>query len=145
MSVNEPLHDPVELLGELNAVIREQELLRQRMVALQAKYRSLESFAEAGGFDKPGRYEFLPEEFGRVNLDAATARLDDAADAMSGPERWLRLAREYAAKVREYPRPDRSEADSMGGLDAWSNALSNALDTYRRVSTDRGEAEGRSL
>ncbi|MBF6134990.1 hypothetical protein IU501_18515 [Nocardia otitidiscaviarum] len=109
MSANEPLHDPADLLDELDAMIREQESLRQRAIALQARYRALEAHADQ--FDKPGPNPWLPEEFGSVNVEAAVQRLDCAADSMYYPAKWFVSAREYAAKVREYPQPERVQAD----------------------------------
>ncbi|WP_054813388.1 hypothetical protein [Nocardia arizonensis] len=148
MSTNEPLHDPVDLLDELDAITREQELLRQRVVALRAKYRSLESFADAGGFDKFGRYEFVPEEFGRVNVDAVSTRLEYTADALRAPDKWLRSARECAVKVREYPRESRESGreDAAGGVDergvesagAWSGMASVLADHWSGTESESG-------
>ncbi|MGK8559568.1 hypothetical protein [Nocardia gipuzkoensis] len=110
MSINEPLHDPTDLLDELDAVIREQELLRQRAIALQARYRALEPHADR--YDKPGPYEWMPEEFGSVNIEAVVQRLDCAADSvMYYPAKWFVSARAHAAKVREYPQPEREQVD----------------------------------
>ncbi|MGY5308192.1 hypothetical protein [Nocardia gipuzkoensis] len=109
MSANEPLHDPADLFDELDAVIRAQELLWQRTVVLQARYRALEAHADL--YDKPGPNEWLPEEFGSVNVEAVVQRLDCAADSMNYPATWFVSAREYAAKVREYPQPEREPAD----------------------------------
>ncbi|MBF6298479.1 hypothetical protein IU459_13115 [Nocardia amamiensis] len=143
MSINEPLHDPADLLDELDAIIREQELLRQRTVALQARYRALEAHADR--YDKPGPYEWLPEEFGSVNVEAVVQRLDCAADSMYYPAKWFVSARECAAKVREYPQSDREQADAAGPASAGSGS---ALAEYRpgRALADRGEIDGgRSL
>ncbi|MGY1871988.1 hypothetical protein [Nocardia gipuzkoensis] len=146
MSANEPLHDPVDLLDELDAIIREQELLRQRSVALQARYRALEPIADR--YNKPGP-ESRPwdtEEFGSVNVKWTAKNLDTAVEGMASvSQRWLWAARELAAKVREYPQPDREQADYPSPAPAGSGS---ALAEYRpgRALADRGEIdEGRLL
>ncbi|WP_174188474.1 hypothetical protein [Nocardia barduliensis] len=110
MSANEPLHDPADLLDELDAVIRAQELLQQRTVALQARYQALEAHAER--YDKPGDQPWSYDEYGEVNVKYTAKRLGYAANDMAGTVKYtLRPARELAAKVREYPQPEREQAD----------------------------------
>ncbi|WP_329405959.1 hypothetical protein OG563_30470 [Nocardia vinacea] len=110
MSVNEPFHDPAELLDELDSIIREQELLRLRTIALQARYKALESHADR--FDKPGKHEWLPEEYGRINVEYSARFLLHAAGDMAGTAKYgLVPARELAEKIREYPQPEREQAD----------------------------------
>lgn len=110
MSTKEPQHDPADLLDELDSILREQELLRQRTLALAARYRSLE--AHASRFDKPGKYERLPAEYGHINVEYAAIRLVDSTRDMSGAVTYHLLpARELAEKVREYPRPERESAE----------------------------------
>ncbi|WP_328435510.1 hypothetical protein [Nocardia puris] len=103
MNAPEPFHDPVELNDELDDIIRAQEMLRLRMVALQARYRALQSAANEGRYDKPSGYKFLPDEFGEVNVESTTNRLDTAAGWTQTVSGWLELARASAVKVREYP------------------------------------------
>ncbi|WP_433193826.1 hypothetical protein ACQP1G_34275 [Nocardia sp. CA-107356] len=110
MSLSEPFHDPAELLDELDSIIHEQELLRLRTIALQARYKALEAHADR--FDKPGKHELFPEEYGRINVEYAARNLGDAARDMAGTWKYhLGPARELAAKVREYPQPEREQAD----------------------------------
>lgn len=102
--MQEPFHDPVDLLDELGAVIRAQDLLRRRVLALQARYAALEPYADR--FDKPGIRIGIPEEFGRLNVEWAARYLGDAAKDMAGTVKYgLGPAREYADKIRVYPQP----------------------------------------
>ncbi|WP_068060362.1 hypothetical protein [Nocardia xishanensis] len=160
MSASELPHDPVELSDELDDIIRAQEMLRQRTIALQARYQALQSLADEGRYDKPGKYEYSsPEEFGSVNVNSTATRLGYVHETyMDAPLSFLRAARESAVKVREYPRPER-EQDELSATDqavedsgpAW-NASTSALAGY--ASTDNALAdavarnadrEGRSL
>ncbi|MEV0294214.1 hypothetical protein [Nocardia sp. NPDC050710] len=109
MSANELFHDPAELLDELDSIIREQELLRQRTIALQARYRELEPHADR--FDKPGPQGWSREEFGSVNVDSTVTRLGYAASEMEHPLKWAAMARRDAAKLREYPQPQRDQVE----------------------------------
>lgn len=109
MSINEPFHDPVELLDELDSIIREQELLRQRTIALQARYKALEPFAAR--FNKPGKREGFSEEFGSINVKFSAKSLGYAVRDMAGTLQYgLLPARELAEKIREYPQPERDQA-----------------------------------
>ncbi|WP_327114160.1 hypothetical protein OHB12_33670 [Nocardia sp. NBC_01730] len=127
MSTSEPLHDPADLLDELDAIIRERELLRQRTVVLQARYRALEAHADR--YDKPGPTEWCPEEFGSVNIEGTVKRLGYAAEDMAAVSaRWLGSARELAEKVREYPQPEREQADTPSPAQAGPDS---ALAEYR--------------
>ncbi|MGV9676364.1 hypothetical protein ACWDSJ_13875 [Nocardia sp. NPDC003482] len=146
MSADESLHDPADLLDELDAIIREQELLRQRAIALAARYRALKPHGER--FDKPGPVVGVPEEFGRVNVDFAAQDVQEAAKEMVYVSRWFGLAHNYAALVREYPRPEREQADRAQVEERVRAgyqriARSNALADYRpdRGQVDRGEAD----
>lgn len=107
MSASEPLHDPADLLDELDAVIREQTLLRLRTMALQARYRALEAHADR--YDKPGPSgkTWDAEEFGSVNIRSVVDRLGYAAKEMRWPVEWAAMGREPAEKIREYPQPER--------------------------------------
>ncbi|MGW4329694.1 hypothetical protein ACWEKR_27840 [Nocardia sp. NPDC004573] len=136
MSLNEPLHDPADLSDELDAVICAQELLRQRVIALQGRYRALEAHAEAGQFDKPSDSGSpVPEEFGCVNVEWTAKNLDVAAGHMAGTLKYsLRPARELAVKVREY-QPERTAQPSALADSRPGNAL------VERAEVD----EGRSL
>jgi hypothetical protein len=145
MSTDEPLHDPVDLLDEADAIIREQELLRLRVIALQARYRALEVHAGSGRFDKLDESGWR-EEFGSVNVKFAAIRLGDAADDMSSTLQYHLLpVRELAEKVREYPRSESEQADAPNLASAGSGS---ALAQYRpgQALADRGEIdEERSL
>ncbi|WP_147141791.1 hypothetical protein [Nocardia ninae] len=104
MSTHEPLHDPANLLAELDAIIREQEQLRQRASALRARYKAMQPQAS--------RFDFYPapageRQFGSVNIEATASRLDYATRD-SGVATWLDAARETAALVREYPQQERA-------------------------------------
>ncbi|WP_406272501.1 hypothetical protein OH799_32890 [Nocardia sp. NBC_00881] len=115
MSASEPLHNPADLLDELDAIIREQEFLQLRTTALQGRYKALESHADR--YDKPGPQPWQCEELGSVNVKYTASGLGYAAGDMAGTlKHWLRHVRELAEKVREYPQPeyeqvDRSQAD----------------------------------
>ncbi|WP_328410960.1 hypothetical protein [Nocardia sp. NBC_00403] len=110
MSINEPQHDPADLLDELDAIIREQQLLQARTIALQARYKSLEAYADR--YDKPGP-SWAHREFGSVNVKSTVDRLRYAARDMKWPVEWAVMAREEAEKLQEYPQPDR-ELDGTG-------------------------------
>ncbi|WP_157119712.1 hypothetical protein [Nocardia xishanensis] len=108
MNAPEPFYDPAELADELADIICAQELLRQRTIALQARYQALQSHADEGRYDKPGKHEYSsPEEFGSVNVNSTANRLGYVHETyMDAPLSFLRAARESAVKVREYPRPE---------------------------------------
>ncbi|WP_433629094.1 hypothetical protein [Nocardia sp. CA-120079] len=111
MSVNESFH-PLELLDELDAIVREQELLRLRTIALQARYRALGPHADL--FNKPGSdgKPWSCEEYGRVNVKYTAQHLGSAAHDMAATLKYgLHSAHELAEKVREYPQPEREQAD----------------------------------
>ncbi|MFI2473887.1 hypothetical protein [Nocardia xishanensis] len=150
MSAPEPFHDPVELSDELDDIIRVQEMLRQRTIALQARYQALQSFADEGRYDKPGKYEYLPEEFGKVNVNATANRLGYVHETyMEAPLTFLRSARESALKVREYPRPEREQdelfrsARAIGDSGPDSDASTSALAGYSSTDNALTDALGR--
>ncbi|MFD0362741.1 hypothetical protein ACFQZZ_14955 [Nocardia sp. GCM10030253] len=103
MSTNEPPHDPADLLDELDAIIREQELLQARTTALQARYKSLEAQAD--------RYDKGYEEFGSVNVKWTANNVGAAARGMTAPLTWSQAARGLAEKIREYPQRERELSD----------------------------------
>ncbi|QBS43563.1 hypothetical protein [Nocardia sp. CS682] len=95
----EPVNDPTELLDEIDAITSDQELLRLRVLALQARYRELEPFAER--FDC---YPHRDPEFGRVNIESTVRRLADTAKDMAGVRTYgLKPVRETAERIRVYP------------------------------------------
>lgn len=145
MSANEPLHDPADLLDEVDAIIREQELLRLRAIALQARYRALMVHAESGRFDKLDESGWR-EEIGSVNVKFAAIRLGDAADDMSSTLQYHLLpVRELAVKVQAFPRSEREQADASSSAPVGSGS---ALAQYRpgNALAGRGDIdEGRSL
>ncbi|MFJ2665698.1 hypothetical protein ACIO14_15225 [Nocardia fluminea] len=103
----EPIHDPIDLLDELDSIILAQEMLRHRTVALQARYAALEPIADR--FDQPHTdSSFLKTEYGAINVQYSAKNLGYSASDMEGTASWLRSARELAEKVREYPQPQRS-------------------------------------
>ncbi|WP_028477338.1 hypothetical protein [Nocardia sp. CNY236] len=116
MSLHEPFHDPVELLDELDSIVRAQELLRQRVSALLACYRALGPHAEAGLFDRLDEYGWR-DVFGSLNVEATVDRLGAAVDYMRYSVEWLAAARGLAVQIREYPRPEPEQAacDEGGG------------------------------
>ncbi|MFD0362668.1 hypothetical protein ACFQZZ_14585 [Nocardia sp. GCM10030253] len=118
MSTNEPLHDPADLLDELDAIMREQELLQARTTALQARYKSLENHADR--YDKRTSLGVGYEEFGSVNIKSTVDRLGHAAREMKTPLVWAVMAREDAEKLREYPRPERDLFDRSQVDQGWS-------------------------
>ncbi|MFF0529559.1 hypothetical protein ACFYT3_14315 [Nocardia amikacinitolerans] len=158
MSAAELFHDPVELSDELDDVIRAQEMLRQRTIALQARYRALQPLAESGRYDKPGEHAYATEEFGSVNVEGTARRLETAVrDMDSALKYWLTGARELAVKVREYPRPEREQDElsasgqvipdsglasdatsALAGYSSTDNALADAI-------VRDADREGRSL
>ncbi|PXX66938.1 hypothetical protein DFR70_103693 [Nocardia tenerifensis] len=92
MSANEPVHDPAVLLDELDAIIREQELLRQRTAVLQTSYQALEP---------------SPNSFDRVDIKATANRLSYVHESyMDAPLVFLRLARESASSIGERRQRD---------------------------------------
>ncbi|WP_435590778.1 hypothetical protein [Nocardia sp. bgisy118] len=115
MNAPEPFYDPVELADELDDIIRAQELLRQRTIALQARYQALQSHADQGRYDKPGKYDYsTPEEFGSVNVNSTANRLGYVHETyMNAPLTFLRSALETAVKVREYPRPESVQVERV--------------------------------
>lgn len=105
-------NDPGELLDEMDALLREQELLRRRMVTLGARYRALQGEAETGRFDKPGRdAAHLCEEYGSLNVKWAAQELGRAATYAENTLGYLRHASADAVKVREYPQPQRKQIE----------------------------------
>ncbi|WP_040703981.1 hypothetical protein [Nocardia takedensis] len=138
--MNEPFHDPVDLFDELDSIVRAQELLRQRMVALQAKYRALQPYAEAGRFDKLDANGW-PTEFGAVNVEHTAIGLGDAARLAGGVYDYgLRRTCDLAEKVREYPRrPQHSERGSDRGDSSSPSALAEYGPSTRGV--DRNDSD----
>ncbi|WP_378736682.1 hypothetical protein [Nocardia brasiliensis] len=101
MSVNEPLHDPAVLLAELDSIIGEQERLRQRTVALQARYEALEPF---------------PNSFDAAEIDATARRLSYVHETyMDAPLDFLRSARDSASCIRECPQREQDARQVDGG------------------------------
>ncbi|WP_156161911.1 hypothetical protein [Nocardia vulneris] len=101
MNANEPVHDPVVLLEELDAIIGEQQRLRERIQVLQAQYQALEPYADR--FDRYPAPAGERSQFGEVNIESAVARLGYAIEDTAG-SCWLASARESAACIREYPQ-----------------------------------------
>ncbi|MFF2082853.1 hypothetical protein ACFVVM_03720 [Nocardia sp. NPDC058176] len=108
----EPVHDPIDLLDELDSIIRAQEVLRQRTIALQARYAALEPVADRFYQPNPNpRLSDFPQEYGSINVAHTAERLGHAAHDMGLTTKYaLSPAREVAEKVREYPQPERSVA-----------------------------------
>lgn len=104
-------HDPNELLDELDAVIREHELLGLRMTALQARYQALQERADAGQFDKLDASGWV-EVHGGVEVEYTARGVGDAVRNATWTTRYLRSARELAANVRVYPQA--AERDKKG-------------------------------
>ncbi|MFD6102647.1 hypothetical protein ACFWFQ_08265 [Nocardia salmonicida] len=97
----EPIHDPIDLLDELDSIIRAQEVLRHRTIALQARYAALEPHADR--FDQRVEGWHLAEH-GSINVKHSAVRLGDAARDMAMTSKYgLHPARKLAVKVREYP------------------------------------------
>jgi hypothetical protein len=105
-----PIHDPIDLLDELDSIIRAQEVLRHRTIALQARYAALEPHADR--FDQPNlnpNLKDFPREYGSINVSHTAMRLGDAANDMAMTSKYgLHPARKLAVKVREYPNQARS-------------------------------------
>lgn len=102
-------HDPNDLLDELDAVIRENELLSLRMAALQARYEALQGQADAGRFDKLDASGWV-EVHGSVEVEYTARGVRDAVRNTTWTTQYLRSARELAANVREYPQaPERDK------------------------------------
>lgn len=143
MSVSELPHDPADLLDEFDAITREQELLRFRTIALAAKYRALESHADR--FNKPGPDEWsFPEEYGDVNVKYSAIRLEDAVQHMESVTKFdLAPGRKLAVKVRQWPQPEREQADRAQTDDSSDEqaAVSSALANYEQglALRDRGQ------
>lgn len=115
---HEPIHDPADLLGELESIMRAQAVLEARTTVLRARYAALEPLADR--YDQPGDGLYSPpKEHGAINVKYATLYLDDAVSHMQGATTFALIpARRTAEKVREYPQPtaaqvpvDRPEID----------------------------------
>ncbi|MET7770177.1 hypothetical protein [Nocardia sp. NPDC005366] len=111
MSTNEPFCDPAGLLDELDAITAAQELLRQRTIALQARYAALQTHADVGRFDSLGENGWSVEEHGSVNVEYTVKYLKWAAQDAGRVGDSLHSARELAVQVREYPQPRRGRAE----------------------------------
>ncbi|MEV0769942.1 hypothetical protein [Nocardia salmonicida] len=122
MSIDEPFFDPDDLLDELDSIIREQAILEARTTALRARYAALKPFADRYNEPGDGPYSF-PKEHGSINVEYAAKYLGDASRHMeSTATHGLNPARELAAKVREYPAPEREQTDRDS-----SNAIADAV------------------
>lgn len=96
--VTDPPHDPPDLLDELDALVRDQELLRLRAVMLAAKYRALEPHS-----DLWDNYPADDPEFGEMNIRATARALESVSSMLSGyVSELFTEARTAAAKVRPY-------------------------------------------
>ncbi|WP_446224830.1 hypothetical protein ACTWPB_06795 [Nocardia sp. IBHARD005] len=121
MSIDEPAFDPEDLLDELDSVIAAQEILQRRIVALHARYGALEPYAER--YNKPNpEVDYLSLEYGSVNVEGATNRLDAAAHYAPGVTSWLTSARDIAMRIREYPQPVSEQVGHGSG-----NAIADAV------------------
>ncbi|QBS40407.1 hypothetical protein [Nocardia sp. CS682] len=135
MSTHEPLHEPTVLLAELDSIIREQEQLRQRTVALQARYKALEP---------------RPNSFDAVEIDSTASRLSYVHETyLNAPLAFLRLARESASCIREREQVAR-QADgheSIYGPDSTALWGSNDVARHRHngpVPVSSGFARART-
>lgn len=125
------VNDPVDLLDELDSIIRAQEILRHRMIALGARYAALEPYADR--FDEPDpEIPWLSRTYGSVNIDSAKDRLSVAARRSEEASAWLSMADECAEKIREYPKSEREQDGSRSG-----NAIADAM--VRTVERDGAE------
>ncbi|MEU9515866.1 hypothetical protein, partial [Micromonospora sp. NPDC048169] len=95
--LSDPLHEPADLLDELDELARETDSLRMRIEALSAKYRSLEPWSESWN-----RFPHEKPEFGEHNLFYAGLEFKSAATFAEHVAKELQDAREYAAKIRDY-------------------------------------------
>ena len=102
----EPIHDPIDLLDELDSIIRAQNMLRHRTIALQARYATLQPHADRFDQQDPAS-DYRRLQIGAVNVESAALRLGYAAESDNGMA-WLAIARESAAKIREYPQSELS-------------------------------------
>ncbi|MFJ2834609.1 hypothetical protein ACIO52_04535 [Nocardia sp. NPDC087230] len=117
----ESINDPVDLYDELDSIIRQQEVLRSRMVALSTRYAALEPYADR--FDEPNpEYPWWPSTYGSMNVESAKNRLEYAARDSVSTSEWLSMAHEVAVKIREYPQPERDDAVRASG-----NAIADAM------------------
>ncbi|MFD4432890.1 hypothetical protein [Nocardia sp. NPDC058497] len=118
----ESINDPVDMHDELDSIIRQHEILRRRMAALSARYAALEPYADR--FDEPHpESPWLSRTYGSVNVESAKDRLEYAARACKSVSEWLSIANESAAKIREYPQPERDDTMRTAG-----NAITAAMD-----------------
>ncbi|WP_280449342.1 hypothetical protein [Nocardia brasiliensis] len=130
MCTNELPHDPAELLDELDAILAEREALKHRMVSLQARYKALEPHAD--------RFDLYPapsgerSQFGSVNIEATINRLGYAiADDASGNERWLKVARETAARIQDPEQLRNARGEDRGDQARTASADRSALANHR--------------
>ena len=95
----DPIHEPEDLLDELDEAIRDYDALRLRIEALAAKYRALEPWS-----NRWNRSPHPEPTFGELNIDWTVRELDGFASSPSGTYQRERLAvaREKAAKLRDY-------------------------------------------
>ncbi|MGY4100500.1 hypothetical protein ACW2Q0_13240 [Nocardia sp. R16R-3T] len=143
--MNEPFHDPVDLLDELDSIIQAQERLRQRTIALQARYAALEPHAERYNNPPPSADRRPVEEYGRINVEYTAIRLGDAVKDMAGTAKFhLHPARELAEKVREYPQPERDQsagttAPISGSATVTGRTLADLVNGRERDERDGAE------
>lgn len=112
-------HDPIDLMDELDAVIRENELLIMRMSALQARYEALQGQADAGRFDKLDASGWV-EVHGDIEVKYTARGLRDAVENSTWTTQYLRSARELAANVREYPQAAERDKKWFESDQGWS-------------------------
>lgn len=101
--VGDPPHDPADLLDEIDALVRDQEMLRQRALTLAAKYRAIEPWADLWSRDgvqtDEGSEGYV---HGDLNINRTVGALSGTAQFIEGAQGYLAEARGHAATVREY-------------------------------------------
>ncbi|MFC8385848.1 hypothetical protein [Nocardia sp. NPDC057272] len=114
MSTNhqEPIHDPIDLLDELDSITRAQDMLRHRMAALAARYRTLESVRDR--FDHPAAADApYSTEYGHLNAQFSVEYLDWASGYADSAVKTLGSARTRAARIREKSGQAQAEAPAI--------------------------------
>jgi len=95
----DPIHEPADLLDELDELIRDFGNLHLRATALAAKYRTLEPWS-----NRWNRYPHPDPTFGHLNIAWAVRELEGFASGAVGSYLRDRLtdARGHAAEIRDY-------------------------------------------
>jgi len=111
----DPHHDPDDLLDELDAIIRDRDLLHRRMLALAAKYRAIQPWSELWSREGvPVGDGFEGYEFGDMHIGNTVQNLRSAASMLAEgyAAKQMGETRATAARVRVYEPLTEVSADA---------------------------------